>query len=81
MWANTHGSFFLAPVLFAIAWAQDLDARRRTAPRTLAVGLATIPLTLLNPFGFRVWGYVVSVATDERIRSTVAEWRPPTPDT
>ena len=28
-----------------------------------------------------MWGYVVSVATDERIRSTVAEWRPPTPDT
>jgi hypothetical protein len=28
-----------------------------------------------------VWGYVVSVATNERIRSTVAEWRPPTPDT
>ena len=81
LWANTHGSFFLAPVLFAVAWAQDLDAGRRTAPRILAVGLATIPLTLLNPFGFRVWGYVVSVATDERIRSTVAEWRPPTPDT
>jgi hypothetical protein len=81
LWANTHGSFFLAPVLFAIAWAQDLDARRVTATRTLVVGLATIPLTLLNPFGFRVWGYVVSVATDDRIRSTVAEWRPPTPDT
>jgi len=81
LWANTHGSFFLAPVLFAIAWAQDLDARRRAAPRILAVGLATIPLTLLNPFGVRVWGYVVSVASDERIRSTVAEWRPPTPDT
>jgi hypothetical protein len=81
LWANTHGSFFLAPVLFGVAWAQDLDARRATATRTLVVGLATIPLTLLNPFGVRVWGYVVSVATDERIRSTVAEWRPPTPDT
>ena len=83
LWANTHGSFFLAPVLFAIAWAQDLDARRGTATRTLVVGLATIPLTLLNPFGFRVWGYVVSVAhrrADQEHGGRVAPPDPGHPD-
>jgi hypothetical protein len=81
VWANTHGSFFLAPALFAVAWAQDRDRGARGMTPLLLAGLATIPLTLLNPFGIRVWGYAASIAGDARIRSEVAEWQPPTLET
>ena len=81
LWANTHGSFFLAPVLFAIAWAEDRGRGRRPDRRLLVAGLATIPLALLNPFGVGVWRYVVDITTDPGIRTGVIEWRPPTVET
>lgn len=81
VWANAHGSFFLAPVLFALAWARDRERGARGRTPLLVAGLATIPLALLNPFGVRVWSYAASIVGDERIRSEVVEWQPPTLET
>ena len=81
VWANTHGSFFLAPVLFALAWARDRERGASCRLPLLLAGLATLPLALVNPFGVRVWGYAASFAGDERIRTEVAEWQPPTLET
>jgi hypothetical protein len=76
VWSNVHGTFFLGPVLIALAWI----ARRRTpaSRRLLAVGAVTLAATLANPYGLGVWGYVASISTNPAITKTVTEWAPPT---
>lgn len=78
VWANTHGSFVLALPLMALAFAEDLQRRSRISRPLVVAGVAAIPLTLLNPFGARIWGYTVAISTDPRIRQAVIEWRAPT---
>jgi hypothetical protein len=78
VWANLHGSFVLAPVLTAFAMGDDLVSRRSPVRSGLIV-LATIAATEAGPFGPAVWSYVVDVSTNDTIRNTVAEWRPPSP--
>src|SRR5688572_17143811 len=78
VWANTHGSFVLAPILAAFALGDDLVSRRSPL-RPVLVVVATIAATAANPFGLTVWSYVVDVSTNDTIRNTVAEWRPPSP--
>jgi hypothetical protein len=77
LWANVHGSFFLAPLVLGLAWIDDRVSRDEGGRRVLLVGLATLAVTLVNPFGFRVWSYVWDVSTNPLIRSRVQEWKPP----
>src|SRR5262245_5439916 len=81
VWANTHGSFFLAPILCAIALADPARRGRRAAWHLSAITAASLAMTLLNPFGARVWGYVVTIAGDTRIRNVATEWQAPTLET
>ena len=77
IWANVHGSFFLGPLLLMLAWIEDRHERSRLARRTLVVGGVASFATLLNPFGPRVWSYVVSLSTSPTITAHVTEWQPP----
>ena len=76
VWANVHGSFFLLPLLCALAAGEDLigghPGWRRMA--RFAVGCAVA--TLVNPFGAGVWSYVVELSTNPVIRQTITEWAP-----
>ena len=78
VWANVHGSFVLAPILAAFALGDDLVSRK-PAGRSASIVIVTIAATAATPFGPRVWSYVLDIATNDTIRSTVAEWRPPSP--
>src|SRR5262249_39650261 len=40
-------------------------------------GLVSLGGTLVNPYGVRVWTYVVSLTTDPTVSARVAEWGPP----
>jgi hypothetical protein len=78
VWVNLHGSFFLAPVLVGLATLEELrdrPARNRLLLLVAATGLAT----LVDPFAWRVWGYVFDLARNPVVRQVV-EWRPPTVD-
>jgi hypothetical protein len=77
LWANFHGSFFLAPIMFGLAWLEDRSQGSRGARRTLTVGVGTILASLVNPFGLRVWSYVSDISTSPLIRRSVEEWQPP----
>jgi len=76
--ANIHGSFPLFPLLPGMAWLEDLHRKDPRAGKALAVTVATIAATFLNPFGPRVWSYVASLSTDPVIRRTITEWAPTT---
>src|SRR5205085_4892892 len=78
IWSNLHGSFFLAPALCGLAWLEDRAHNAPTERTTLAVGIACVPATLVNPFGWRVWDYVVQITTNPTISHSVSEWMPPT---
>jgi hypothetical protein len=78
LWANLHGSFFLAPLLLGLAWLEDRWVRGRGGRTLLLAGLGSLLATTVNPYGYRVWSYAVGLATDPVIRRTITEWQPPT---
>jgi hypothetical protein len=77
-WANTHGSFFMGWLAIGLAALEDIVARRRAAVVTVAVGIVSVIVTLLNPWGLEMWRYVVQLTSDPLIRSLVTEWQAPT---
>jgi hypothetical protein len=77
IWANVHGSFPLAFVLLGLAWLADRRSDPQGARRLLAVAAVTVPATLVNPFGIRVWSYVADLSTHPVVSRRIAEWGPP----
>jgi hypothetical protein len=83
LWANLHGAFvvglgFVAIELVAAAWRakDDPGARRRTA--LLGTTLAgAVVAALANPWGYRVYAYVLGIGSNATIRSSIEEWQPP----
>jgi hypothetical protein len=78
IWANVHGTFFLAPLLLGLAWLKDIHDRSPQARRTLLVAVVSTLATLVNPFGLRVWSYAVEISSNDVISRLITEWRPPT---
>jgi hypothetical protein len=77
VWANTHGSFFLGPLLLGLAYLDDVRRRSPAKKRTLAVAAVSLGAVTLNPFGLRVWNYAASLSTNRVITRFVSEWQPP----
>jgi hypothetical protein len=78
LWANLHGAFLVGLGLLGIeavaaAWRRD---RAGTARWLLVTGLSVAGL-LANPWGVRVLGYAVSLATNPVVTEIVSEWGPP----
>lgn len=76
VWANTHGSFALGLAILGATWLGlgiERDGRARVVV-VVAVGSALV--TLVNPFGLRLIGYVASAVTGSRLE-LIAEWAPP----
>jgi hypothetical protein len=78
VWANLHGSFFLAPVVLGLAWLEDLAERRDGANRTLVIALVSVAAACVTPFGPAVWGYAVGLSTNAEVASRITEWQPTT---
>jgi hypothetical protein len=76
VWANVHGSFFLAPVLLGLAALEDRLARSPAWRRDLWVAAASIAAATVTPFGLRVWGYALGLGTNPEVTRTIEEWRP-----
>ena len=77
VWANTHGSFPLGPVVLALYLLEDLAEHDPAARRTGAAVLGTSIATLVGPFGVRVWSYALDLIRDPLVRDVVREWQPP----
>lgn len=77
VWANVHGSFFLAPVALGFAWLADLEGGDGAAARrTFIVAVAAAVAALVNPLGPWVYAYAVGLSTDPIIAARVTEWQP-----
>jgi hypothetical protein len=78
VWANLHGTFFLAPLVTGLAALDDFRRRSPLAKRTMAITALSILATVVNPFGLRVWDYVFGVSSNTVITRVIVEWQPPT---
>lgn len=76
VWANLHGSFFLAPVVLVLAWLQDVRDRAPAARQTLAVAAVAVAAACVTPFGPGVWLYAVGLSLDPAVTGRISEWQP-----
>jgi hypothetical protein len=78
IWCNVHGSFVLGPALVGLDWLEDLRTRSPAARRTFLIGAISVAATVVNPFGWHVWSYVVEISTNPTITRFASEWEPTT---
>ncbi len=74
LWVNLHGSFVLAFILMGSALIFGAGDRRN-----LAIWFTvSLFVTLINPRGVYVWGFVPSMLSSPSDQLFATEWRPPT---
>ena len=78
VWANVHGSFFLAPLVLGLAWLEDVADRATTARTAVLVAIVSAITACLTPFGAGVWSYAVGLSTNAEVTRRVTEWQPTT---
>jgi hypothetical protein len=87
LWVNAHGSFVLCLALLALyALGETLRylLRQEGALSVRRLGwlylacAASLLVTLANPIGPQIFGYVLKLLTDPPSQSLVNEWQPPT---
>ncbi len=92
VWANTHGSFLLGPIIAAIfAAGEALQAFRRPPQGSPRAGLrsawlagrpfafaslAMAAASLVNPMGLGLWHFALSFTQSKAARDFLIEWRP-----
>ena len=64
LWANVHGSFFLAPAVLGLAWIADVSERSPRGHLALAVAVVTAVACCLTPFGPSVWVYAAQLGAN-----------------
>jgi hypothetical protein len=77
LWANTHGTFFLAPLVLGLAWLEDRRRGSGVATTTVWVGLASVAAATVNPFGVKIWSYALAISSNSVITRLIVEWQPP----
>src|SRR4029079_4573019 len=75
LWANIHGSFFLAPLVLGLAWLEDLDEHAPHPHRTLAVAIVSALAACVTPVGPAVWIYAAGLTTNSAVTNDIAEWQ------
>lgn len=77
VWVNLHGSFVILPALVGwrlVAWFLSRRPQWSRVLRDLLAFLAVSAGTLINPFGYRIYPYVLETAQISRAR--MEEWQP-----
>ena len=75
LWANVHGSFFLAPAVLGLAWIADVAERSPRRHLALAVAVVTAVACCLTPFGPSVWVYAAQLGTNPAVTGLISEWQ------
>lgn len=72
LWANLHGSFIegLGFLIFGIAFG--VWERKRS----IIIMLFSTLVTLINPYGIKLWKDVFVISTSSEIHNTIQEWLP-----
>lgn len=77
VWANMHASFILLPALAALFIIERRVRDGRWAHNDLLFALVATLLTLVNPYGLRLWRFMVWVSTTSGLTENITEWQSP----
>jgi hypothetical protein len=75
IWANAHGSFFLAPLVLGLAWLADVELRSPPRHLALVVAAVTALACCLTPFGPAVWLYAFQLGANPAVTGQISEWQ------
>jgi hypothetical protein len=75
VWANVHGSFFLAPLVLGLAWLSDIEDRSPRRHLALVVAAVTAAGCCLTPSGPAVWLYALRLGANPAVTSQISEWQ------
>lgn len=76
VWANVHGSFFLAPLALGLAWLEDVYDRVERPHLPLLVAVVGVAAACVTPFGPAVWAYAVGLSINPEVTRRITEWQP-----
>lgn len=78
LWANSHPSFFLGPMMLAVyALCQIVKTHAKAFPLSLVLAISVLS-TFGNPFGWRIYGEIFRHGQSP-LGAMIAEWVPPGP--
>lgn len=72
-WVNMHGGFITGIGLIGIYAMGELLNRKNPVKYLIILGMI-LPVTLINPYGFEFWKYIIEASVMPR--PTVPEWHP-----
>ena len=78
LWANLHGSFFLAPLVLGLAWLEDVAARAPRRDLTAVIAVVSVIAACVTPLGPSVWAYAIGLSSNADVTRRVTEWQPTT---
>jgi hypothetical protein len=72
IWANIHGSFILLPLM--LGWRFVFGFKNlKNKGAEIALGLGTLLVSLLNPFGWKLYPYLIETSRLSKSRG-ITEW-------
>lgn len=71
LWANVHGGFIAGMGLVGLYAFGELLNRRHPVKYFVILGMI-VPVTLINPYGFELWHYIIDAALMPR--PDITEW-------
>ena len=76
LWVNLHGSFALGIVTLFLYLTLKIYKARKLIFTDCLVGLSSLLVTFINPYGSSIWREVWSSASDSKLRFAISEWMP-----
>jgi len=76
VWANTHGGFASGLMSFFLVLITRSLREKKVNLYSYFIFIASLLITLVNPYGFGVWREVWSSIVDAKLRWAINEWMP-----
>jgi hypothetical protein len=76
LWANLHGGFAVGLATLTVIMVVKSIGLRKVNITDLLIVVSSWLVTLINPYGLRLWGEIISTQTDTNLRWRIAEWMP-----
>jgi len=74
LWANTHGSFFLGPVIL-LTYSAGEWIKGQSGLRLSSVALLSLVATFVNPYGWHLHDHVLTYLQNDYLMDRISEFR------
>ena len=74
LWANTHGSFFLGPLIL-LTYSAGEWIKRQSGVRLSSAALMSLAATFINPYGWHLHDHVLTYLQNDYLMDRISEFR------